>query len=77
MQQKLLHQSNGQRIFAVVLETGDEVMHSLQEFTRRERVSAAQITAIGALSDAVLGYFDWDRKDYLRIPVKEQVEGHP
>jgi uncharacterized protein len=74
MQQKLLHQSNGQRTFAVVLETGDEVMHSLQEFTRRERVSAAQITAIGALSDAVLGYFDWDRKDYLRIPVKEQVE---
>jgi hypothetical protein len=74
MQQKRLHQSNGQRTYAVVLETGDEVMDCLQRFVDAERIHAAQLAAIGALSDVVLMYFDWEKKDYLRIPVREQVE---
>ncbi len=32
------------------------------------------MTAIGALSDAVLLYFDWGKKAYEKIPVREQVE---
>ena len=74
MQSKLLHDNDGQRTFAVVLETGDEVMASLQAFADRERLAAAQITAIGALSDVVLAYFDWSSKQYQKIPVREQVE---
>ena len=74
MQTRLLHDDNGQRIFAVILETGEEVLTCLQRFVTREHVLAAQITAIGALSDVVLMYFDWDKKDYLKIPVREQVE---
>lgn len=74
MQQKLLHQSGGQRTYAVVLETGDEVMDGLQRFAAAEHIGAAQLTAIGALSDLILMYFDWDTKDYQRIPVREQVE---
>jgi hypothetical protein len=74
MQHKLLHESGGQRTFAVVLDTGEEVMASLQTFAQRHRVTAAQFTAIGALSDVVLMYFDWQKKEYLRIPIHEQVE---
>jgi predicted DNA-binding protein with PD1-like motif len=74
MQQKLLHKADGQRTYAVVLETGDEVMQCLGRFVAAENVSAAQFTAIGALRDVVLMYFDWEKKDYLRIPVTEQVE---
>jgi predicted DNA-binding protein with PD1-like motif len=74
MQHKLLHESDGQRTFAVVLDTGEEVMESLQSFVDRQGVTAAQFTAIGALSDVVLMYFDWQKKTYLRIPVQEQVE---
>jgi predicted DNA-binding protein with PD1-like motif len=74
MKSRLLHESSGQRTFAVILETGDEVMARLQEFAGTERISAAQIAAIGALSDAVLGYFDWNKKEYQRTPVREQVE---
>jgi predicted DNA-binding protein with PD1-like motif len=74
MQSKLLHENDGQRTFAVVLETGDEVMACLQAFADREKLSAAQITAIGALSDVVLAYFDWQTKQYQKIPVREQVE---
>ena len=74
MQTRLLHEDNGQRTFAVILETGEEVLTCLQRFVTREHLLAAQITAIGALSDVVLMYFDWDKKDYLKIPVREQVE---
>jgi len=74
VQQKLIHESAGQRAFAVILETGDEIVACLRKFAERERIFAAQITAIGALSDVVLLYFDWQKKEYLRIPVREQVE---
>jgi predicted DNA-binding protein with PD1-like motif len=46
----------------------------LQEFATRERLGAAQITAIGALSGAELAYFDWESKTYQPLPVREQVE---
>ena len=71
---RLLHENAGQRTFALVLATGDEAMRCLQSFVARERVSAAQISAIGAFSEAVLGYFDWEKKEYRRNPVSEQLE---
>jgi hypothetical protein len=74
MEHKLLDESGGQRTFAVVLGTGDEVMQCLQSFVKDQRIRAAQITAIGAFSDAVLKYFDWETKKYLDNPVNEQVE---
>jgi predicted DNA-binding protein with PD1-like motif len=74
MRSKLLHENVGQRTYALVLETGDEAMRCLEDFAGAERISAAQITGIGALSDAQLNYFDWEQKKYLAIPVREQVE---
>lgn len=74
MQARLINQSGDQRTFVVVLDTGDEVMASLKRFVTQESLDAAQFTAIGAFRSAVLGYFDWERKDYRRIPVEEQVE---
>src|SRR5690349_24440762 len=74
MQQQLLHESEGQRTYAVVLATGEEVMDCLQKFAVKERIFAAQLSAIGAFSDVVLMYFDWEKKEYQSIPVSEQVE---
>lgn len=74
MRQRLIHESSGQRTFVAILETGDEVMACLGEIARAESLSAAQITGIGAFSDAVLAYFDWEAKAYREIPVEEQVE---
>jgi predicted DNA-binding protein with PD1-like motif len=74
MNVKQLHAADGRRVFAVILETGEVVMESLQRFAEAERLTAAQITGIGAFSEAGLRYFDWERKEYLPIPVKEQVE---
>ena len=74
MQSKLLHEGNGKRTFAVILQNGDEAMRCLQDFALRERLGGAQITAIGALSSAKFAYFDWESKQYQPIPVNEQVE---
>jgi len=74
MRHKRLHESGGQRTYAVNLGTGDEVMDCLQRFVRQEKILAAQLSEIGALSDVVLEYFDWETKAYRKIPVAEQVE---
>ena len=60
--------------YAVVLDTGDEVIRELGNFVREQEVEAASVTAIGAFSRAVLGYFQWETKQYKKIPVDEQVE---
>jgi predicted DNA-binding protein with PD1-like motif len=74
MRHQLLNDDQGQRTFAVVLETGDEAVACLQDFVRANRIPSAQLTGIGAFADVMLGYFDWNKKDYVGIPVHEQVE---
>jgi uncharacterized protein len=74
MQSRLLHEMQGQRTFSIVLQTGDEVMATLKVFAEREHLSAAQFTALGAFSSALLGYFDWRDKAYVHLPIEEQVE---
>jgi predicted DNA-binding protein with PD1-like motif len=63
-----------QRTIAVIFDAGDEVIANLQDFAHAHSIDAAHFTAIGAFESATLGYFSWDKKDYLRIPVQEQVE---
>jgi hypothetical protein len=60
--------------YAVALETGDEAVECLTDFVREQEVEAASITAIGAFKRAVLGYFEWQTKQYKKISVDEQVE---
>ena len=60
--------------YAVVLAKGDEVMRELGRIVREQKIEAASITAIGAFERAVLGYFDWETKEYRRIPVEQQIE---
>jgi uncharacterized protein len=74
MRAKLLHESRGERTFALIFDTGEDPMEGLTRFAEEHNLSASSFTAIGAFSDATLGYFDWEKKDYERIPVPEQVE---
>ena len=62
------------RIWAVVLESGEEAVACLTRFAREQNLEASQLTAIGAFSRAVLGFFDFARRGYRRIAVDEQVE---
>jgi uncharacterized protein len=63
-----------QKTYVLVLDKGDEAVSCIEGFARENDIAAAQMTGIGAFSDAVLGFFDWESKDYRKIPVQEQVE---
>jgi uncharacterized protein len=73
MQWKVLSRV-GATTYALVFDAGDEVVGELNEFARRESLTGAHFTGIGAFSDVVVGFFDWQRKDYERIVIAEQVE---
>jgi predicted DNA-binding protein with PD1-like motif len=64
----------GERTFVVVFDKDDEVIEGLTRFASRERLRASQVTAIGALRDVTLGYFDRGRRQYQHLPLPEQVE---
>ena len=73
MRAKLIN-DHDQRVFAVIFDTGEDPMPGLARFAAEHNLSASSFSAIGAFSEATLGYFDWEKKDYERIPVREQVE---
>jgi len=64
----------GDNTYAVIFETGDEVMSGLKEFASDEHLDASHFTAIGAFREATLGYFDIELKEYRKNPIREQVE---
>jgi predicted DNA-binding protein with PD1-like motif len=74
MLSKLLSESDGVRIFVVVLDAGDEAFRSILDFAAAESIAAAAVTAIGAFESATVGWFDFASKTYRRIPVAAQCE---
>ena len=73
MKAKLINEL-GEKTYAIVFEKGDEVLEGLLSFARKEKIQASHFTAIGALSDVTLGYFDWTKKGFKKISIPEQVE---
>jgi uncharacterized protein len=73
MKAKLINES-GEKTFVVIFEKGDAVLENLRRFADKQRLLASHFTAIGALSDVVIGFFDPAKKDYKEIPIREQVE---
>ena len=62
------------RTYLLVFDPGEEVMKGLLNFAKEKAITAGHLTAVGAVSDAVLGFFDRKQKDYRRIPQEEQAE---
>jgi predicted DNA-binding protein with PD1-like motif len=62
------------RAFAVIFETGDDPVEGLTALAGEHRLRSAHFTGIGAFRDAVLAYFDWSRRKYCQIPLRQQVE---
>jgi predicted DNA-binding protein with PD1-like motif len=73
MQAKVIH-DGAEKTYVLIFDTGDEVMTQLCAFAKTQHLAASHFTAIGAFSDAMLGYFEWERKAYKPIPLPEQVE---
>lgn len=60
--------------YVLIFQPGDEVIAELTKFAKEHELDASDFTALGAFSEALLGFFDIGRKDYERIPVDEQCE---
>ena len=73
MQYQLIN-NDQQKTFAVILESGEEVMEKIMGFAKEKKISAWQFTAIGAFSNTIVGFFDFSIRDYKKIPLKEQME---
>ncbi len=74
MKSKRLHEEAHETTYVLVLDTGEEVASGLLDFAKKQQIRTASFTAIGALRELTLGYFDWQKKEYERIHVTEQVE---
>lgn len=74
MKSKLLHEDDGKRTFALIFATDDDLLDQLKRFAAQERLAGAQFTAIGAFRSVTLGYFDWEKKEYIQRDLVEQVE---
>lgn len=64
----------GERRFAAVLETDDDVLGLLQQLCESEGITTAELTAIGGFRRAKLGFYDLGEKRYEPIAIDEQVE---
>ena len=73
MKSKLLNEGE-QKTYAVILQSGEEVSKNILSFVQQKKIKAAQFTAIGAVSKATLGFFDFTIKDYAKIEIEEQAE---
>jgi predicted DNA-binding protein with PD1-like motif len=62
------------RVFVLILDQGEDAFKAIADFANRERIDGASVTAIGAFSEAKVGWFDLAAKKYKPIAVKEQCE---
>ena len=66
--------TSGDRAFVLVLDSGEDVLESLKAFAAENRIMAGRFTGLGAFSSVVLGFYDFETREYDRIPIDEQVE---
>lgn len=63
------------KTYAVILETGEEMLSSLKQFANSAHLAGSSFKAIGALSRVELGWFNWETKKYqTAVKLDEQVE---
>ena len=66
--------SDGIRTIVVVFDPGDEVLPGLKSVAAERSLTAASLTAVGAVEEATLGWYDLGAQQYREIPIKEQAE---
>ena len=60
--------------YVLVADAGDEAVASINEFAHAQGLTSAQLTAVGAFSEATVGWFDRAAKEYRHIEIREQCE---
>jgi len=60
--------------FLLRLDYGRELIKQLEEFLVEEKVKVAYINAIGAVRNASIGYYDQEKKEYVKKVLDEPLE---
>jgi uncharacterized protein len=63
-----------ERTFVLILDQGEEAFKSITDFANKEKITGASVSAIGAFSQARVGWFDMAARKYKPIDVAEQCE---
>jgi len=74
MKTKLLSDNEGERVFILVLDDGEEAFEQISRFADLQSIGGGSLSAIGAFGKAVVGFFDFGTRTYRKIPVDEQCE---
>lgn len=74
MKVKLISSSPETKEYVIIFGRGDEAYSGLLDFAEKYHVTSGHFTAIGALSSAVLAWFDPQKKMYRENPINEQIE---
>ena len=67
-------EASGGRIFIGRLETGDDLVASIEAFCAERGVRAAWVSVIGAVSHASFAYYEQDERRYLELESGEHHE---
>jgi predicted DNA-binding protein with PD1-like motif len=67
--------SNAPKTYALIFDTGEEIMAELKRFAQQENLAGSSFKAIGALQHAKMAWFNWETKSYeTAAEMDEQVE---
>ncbi len=67
--------SDTPKTFVLIFDTGDELLGGLKRFASEHRLAGSSFKAIGGLSHAKVGWFNWETKKYeIAAELHEQVE---
>ena len=73
MKSKLIN-DNGLKTYALIFDEDDEVTKGIKNFALEKNLTGASFSGIGAFKKLTMGYFDIDKKDYIKNEIDEQVE---
>ncbi|MEU1811540.1 PPC domain-containing DNA-binding protein [Micromonospora aurantiaca (nom. illeg.)] len=71
---KLELTDGGRRVLVVAVDKGEDAVTAIHDTAAQYDIRGARITAVGGFHSAEVGYFDRQARDYVHIPVAEQVE---
>jgi uncharacterized protein len=63
-----------ERAFVLILDQGEEAFKAVTEFANKQAISGASVSAVGAFSEAKVGWFDLAAKAYRSIGIGQQCE---
>jgi predicted DNA-binding protein with PD1-like motif len=74
MAYKLLSDNKGTKEYVLVFAKNDEVLSGISDFAAQHHILSARFTAIGALKEVTMAWFDLNRKSYRLNLIHQQAE---